>query len=124
MQCSRPARSSTGPSAPRPGASFVGPLAAAAGPIAHRVQSLSAPRVPAGTWAEPFRLMGCTAGSAECVIQIGRLLPRSPIVRRLLAPAKTTLPPAHPPMAPLIRRYRAPPQCFLDPELRLEPVRI
>jgi len=43
-------------------------------------------------------------------------------VRRLLSTAKTTLHPAHAPMAPLIRRYRAPPQCFLDPELRLEPV--
>jgi hypothetical protein len=56
--------------------------------------------------------MGCTAGSAECVVHIGSLLPRSPIVRRLLSTAKTTLHPAHAPMAPLNRRYWAPPQCF------------
>jgi hypothetical protein len=39
--------------------------------------------------------MGCTADAAECGVHIGRLLPRSSIMRRLLSTAKTTLLPAH-----------------------------
>jgi hypothetical protein len=53
------------------------------------------PEFATGPWAEPFRLMGCTAGSAECVVHLVRLLPRSSIMRRLLSTAKTTLLPAN-----------------------------
>lgn len=46
-----------------------------------------------GTWAEPFCDAGCTA-SAQCATYIGRLTPRSSIMRQLMPTAQTTLLPA------------------------------
>jgi hypothetical protein len=37
------------------------------------------------------RQVVCGAGSAQCVVHIGKLLPRSPIMRRPLSTTKTTL---------------------------------
>ena len=109
MQCSKPARCSTSP----PASTLDRSGYDAFGLTVHFYERRD---VPAGTWGEPFRLMGCTAGSAKCVVHIGRLLPRSPIMRRLMSTAKTTLLPAEAPRLGLNPSERfAPRRSLLQP---------